>query len=428
MPLWWVSSPPRSREGWCCTWLANTKNTTELQEFIGSITYLSPFSPGPSTLVLPLHGLLKKDAEFSSDASYQTIFHHGKNAVVSDTTLQYFDVYCPITVQVDASEVGLGAAFLQNNKPVALASKALTEVECHYANIECEMLAVVIRPEQFRTYIYSRPFTIQSDHKPLESLTKKNLADAPAWLQHMPLHLQGYDYVLCYHPGKEMSLSDMLSCFKPKPGPEIALDIAIHHAHLSLVWKKALQLAFEMDNEMHALADIIISCWPDDIKEVPCPRCSYWQHHESVTVENGLVFCGQTLIIPPSEGRRSLVLCTNHTKALLKHSCFPMIVSSGLVSTRPLKKLFGNVKHAWDFRPRMLLHHSHQHLHFTSLADMCIRHFYIGGHGLAHPWWFLFQGNPSMQLPSRPKQLCQNHPHPGGMGLWSWHTRSPMHG
>ena len=61
--------------------------------------------------------------------------------------------------------------------------------------------------------------------------------------------------------------------------------------------------------------------------------------------------------------RRSLVLYTNHTKASPKHSCLPVVVFSGLVSTRSLRKLFGNVKHAWDFKPRMLLHHSHQHLH-----------------------------------------------------------------
>ena len=56
-----------------------------------------------------------------------------------------------------------------------------------------------------------------------------------------------------------MALPDTLSWFKPKPGPEIALDIATHHVHLYPVQKDALQLAFEMDAEMHALADIIIS-------------------------------------------------------------------------------------------------------------------------------------------------------------------------
>ena len=48
-----------------------------------------------------------------------------------------------MTIQVDASQVGLGAALLQNGKPVAFASKALTKTECRYANIERETLATV---------------------------------------------------------------------------------------------------------------------------------------------------------------------------------------------------------------------------------------------------------------------------------------------
>ena len=57
---------------------------------------------------------------------------------------------------------------------------------------------------------------------------------------------------------------------------------------------------------MCALADIIISGWPNNIKEVPCPLHSYWQHHESLTAEDGLVFHGETLIIPPSEKEKIL--------------------------------------------------------------------------------------------------------------------------
>ena len=159
------------------------------------------------------------------------------DAVVSDTTLQYFDASCPITVQVDASQVRHEAGLLQD-RPVTFASKALTEVEHHYANIEHEMSTVVFGTEWFRTCVYGRPFTIGSDHKPLESITKKSFADTPAQLQCMLLCLQGYDYVLSYHPGKEMALPDTLSSFKPKPGPEIALDIAIHNVCLSLSKRK----------------------------------------------------------------------------------------------------------------------------------------------------------------------------------------------
>ena len=40
-------------------------NVTELQEFLGLVTYLSPFIPGLATLTAPLWELLKKDTDFS---------------------------------------------------------------------------------------------------------------------------------------------------------------------------------------------------------------------------------------------------------------------------------------------------------------------------------------------------------------------------
>ena len=107
----------------------------------------------------------------------------------------------------------------------------MTKFEHLYANIECEMLAVVFRTEQFRTYVYGRPFTIVSDHKPLESITKKILVATPAQPQHMLLCLQGYNIMFF----ATALVRDTLSCFKPKPGPQIALDIAIHHICLSPV-------------------------------------------------------------------------------------------------------------------------------------------------------------------------------------------------
>ena len=95
------------------------------------------------------------------------------------------------------------------------------------------MLAVIFGVERFQTFVYGTSFTIESDHKPLESISQKNLADMPAHLQYMLLCLQGHDYTIHYHPSKEMALSDTLSQFSPCPGPNILLDIAIHHAHLS---------------------------------------------------------------------------------------------------------------------------------------------------------------------------------------------------
>ena len=77
-------------------------NVTQLQEFLGMVMYLSPFIPGLSTLTAPLHELLKKDTDFTRNCTYDATLQHVKDAVVSDTTLWYFDPSLPMTIQVDA--------------------------------------------------------------------------------------------------------------------------------------------------------------------------------------------------------------------------------------------------------------------------------------------------------------------------------------
>ena len=101
------------------------------------------------------------------------------------------------------------------------------------------------------------------------------------------LCLQGYDFTIRYCPGKEMVIPDTLSRFSPRPGPDLPLDIAIHHTSITPDRKEAFQQAFVNDPEMWALADFIITGWPEDIKEVPRPLCPYWQHRETLTVKDG---------------------------------------------------------------------------------------------------------------------------------------------
>ena len=97
---------------------------------------------------------------------------------------------------MDASNSGLGVALLQERKPVAYASRSLTNAEKNYAIIEKELLAVLFCCEKFHQYIYGNKTFIESDHKPLVSIMKKPLARATARLQRMPLHIQKYNFQL----------------------------------------------------------------------------------------------------------------------------------------------------------------------------------------------------------------------------------------
>ena len=126
-------------------------------------------------------------------------------------SLKFYNRNLPLTVQADTSKNGLGAALLQQGKPVAFASKSLSETEQRYANIERELLAVVFKCERFKTYVLGRDFTVESDHKPLEMIAMKNLVAAPPRLQRMLLRLQPFNCTMKYRPGKEMLLADALS-------------------------------------------------------------------------------------------------------------------------------------------------------------------------------------------------------------------------
>ena len=138
----------------------------------------------------------------------------GKKGLLKNSLLKplkYYDRNKPVILQCDASLKGLGACIIQDGKPIAFASKSLTDTETRYANIERELLAIVFGCEKFHTYLYGKSFTVETDHKLLEMISLKNLISAPVCLQRMLLCLQQYDMVITYQPGKEMLLADALS-------------------------------------------------------------------------------------------------------------------------------------------------------------------------------------------------------------------------
>ena len=170
------------------------------------------------------------DIEYSLNATYQVAFDKLKSLVCKDTTLRYFKTKKPVTIQVDASGKGLGAALIQDDGPVAFASKALTPTEQHYANNERELLTCVFGAERF--HVFGRHFTIESDHKSLEQISMKNLADALVRLQRMLLQLQDYDFTIKCRPGEEMAIADTLLIYSPEDIPEILLDISVNHVYI----------------------------------------------------------------------------------------------------------------------------------------------------------------------------------------------------
>ena len=81
--------------------------------------------------------------------------------------------------------------------------------------------------------IYGRLVIIENDHKPLEMIQHKPIHVAPPRLWQMLLHVQKYDYTICYKPGKDMVLADCLSHF-PSNSNYLPIPLAQNIQHVQL--------------------------------------------------------------------------------------------------------------------------------------------------------------------------------------------------
>ena len=120
-------------------------------------------------------------------------------------------------VAADASLHGLGAVLFQiqddgYRKPVAFASRSLTDTEKRYAVIEKEALAATWACEHFADYITGLHFTLETDHKPLVPLLgSTDLAHMPARIQRFKIRLMRYTYDVVHIPGSNHVIPDALS-------------------------------------------------------------------------------------------------------------------------------------------------------------------------------------------------------------------------
>ena len=76
---------------------------------------------------------------------------------------------------------------MQENKPIAFASKSLSKSEQIYDNIEREIIAIVFSCDRFHLYVYGTKFTVMT----IEMIKCKSKPKSPA-APHTVLQLLGY--------------------------------------------------------------------------------------------------------------------------------------------------------------------------------------------------------------------------------------------
>jgi len=278
----------------------------DVKRLLGMVNYLQRFAPNLSSITAPLRDLLKEGIHFQWDAVHEQSFFAVKRIISEAPVLKFFDPNDNVEIQCDASDRGLGACLMQNGQPVAYASRSMTDTEVNYAQIEKEMLAIVFAVERFEQCVYGRPVKVQTDHKPLESIFKKSLTSAPKRLQRMLLRLQRFDLDVSYKKGTEMVLADTLSRAYQESSiqGETEKDVeSINMAHYLPVKEDTLlkiQSSTETDSVLQQLKAAIRQGWPLLKENVAVCIQDYFPFRDELTLQNGLIFKGERLVIPTS--------------------------------------------------------------------------------------------------------------------------------
>lgn len=283
-------------------------NITELRRFLGLANYLGKFIPNFSHVSEPLRKLLEKEIVWEWSESQENSFKNIKQLVSSAPVLGYYDVNKPVTVTVDASSTALGAVLSQNSKPIAYATRSLSKSEKNFPQIEKEALAMRFGCDKFHQYIYGKELIIETDHKPLESIGKKSIVQAPPRLQRIFYDILQYNPIIVYKKGTSIPVADALSRDCDNTEQDCEEDTCIVHVVLPMSENTLNDFKRETNNdqELATLKCLILKGWPEERKDVPLDAQKYWNFRDELSIYDDLLFKGERVLVPATLKKRLL--------------------------------------------------------------------------------------------------------------------------
>ena len=316
------------------------KNVHEVRVFLGMVNHLSKFEVHLADKTKPIRDLMQKDHQWVWGPPQQKAFEEIKSSLTKAPVLALYDPNKETKVSADASSFGLGGVLLQQQedktwRPVVFASRALTPVECKYAQIEKEALALTWACERFSDYIVGKSIVAETDHKPLVPLlTTRTLDDIPPRVQRLRMRLMRFQFKEVNHvPGKELYIADALSRMQTdnpdrKPTvPEEEMNIYINSIldtlPVSDVKLMEIKEAQDEDPVCQRLKSYCMEGWPDKFHLHDAVK-PYWPFRGELTVVHGILLKSSRIVVPSAmrlqvldkvhEGHQGIVKCRERAK------------------------------------------------------------------------------------------------------------------
>ena len=166
--------------------------------------------------------------------------------------------------------------------------------------------------EKFHYFLYGKEFTLETDQKPLVSIYKKHMVEISPRVQR--LIVRSFPYlpfkVVC-KKGTEIPVADALSRVTPMDPedniqlPNIAVNMITTHILMSVESQNSfpnkldqLRKSTAQDNQITRLSHYINTGFPCDKKNLSTDLHEFWPHRETLSIESGLITCGNRIIVP----------------------------------------------------------------------------------------------------------------------------------
>ena len=146
--------------------------------------------------------------------------------------------------------------------------------------------------EKFHYFLYGKEFTLETDQKPLVSIYKKHMVDISPRVQRLIVRSFPYlPFHVAYKKRKDIPVADALSQVTPMD-PEDNIQLSI--IAVNMITTHILMSVHQLTR----LSRYINTGFPCDKKNLPTDLQEFWNHREALSIEPGLITCGNRIIVP----------------------------------------------------------------------------------------------------------------------------------
>ena len=166
--------------------------------------------------------------------------------------------------------------------------------------------------EKFHYFLYGKEFTLETDQKPLVSIYKKHMVNISPRVQRLIVRSFPYlPFHVVYKKGKDIPVADALSRVTPMDPEDniqlliIAVNMITTHILMSVHPQDTfsekldqLRKSTVQDNQLTRLSHYIDTGFPCDKKNLLTDLQEFWNYRDTLSIENGLITCGNRIIVP----------------------------------------------------------------------------------------------------------------------------------